>query len=36
MKLGKADSQSRQKGFLLLLTFLGSEGRDGKEAVDVF
>lgn len=27
MKLGKADSLGRGKGFLLFFTFLGSEGR---------
>lgn len=34
MKLGKADSLGRRKGFLLLFTFLGSEGR-GKEDATV-
>lgn len=32
MKLGKADSLGRRKGFLLLFTFLGPEGRGRKEA----
>lgn len=35
MKLGKADSLGRRKGFLLLFTFLGPEGRGGKEAAVV-
>lgn len=29
MKLGKADSLGRRKGFLLLFTFLGPEGEGG-------
>lgn len=35
MKLGKADSLGRRKGFLLLFTFLGSEGRGKEDAVVV-
>ena len=35
MKLGKADSLGRRKGFLLLLTFLGSEERGEEEAAVV-
>lgn len=35
MKLGKADSLGGGKGFLLLFTFLGSEGRGGEEAAVV-
>lgn len=35
MKLGKADSLGRKKGFLLLFTFLGSEGRGKEDAVVV-
>lgn len=35
MKLGKADSLGRRKGFLLLFTFLGSEGRGEEEAAVV-
>lgn len=31
MKLGKADSLGRGKGFLLLFTFWGPEGGGGKE-----
>ena len=32
MKLGKADSLGRRKGFLLLFTFLGTEGRGQEDA----
>lgn len=35
MKLGKADSLGRRKGFLLLFTFLGSERRGEEEAAVV-